>query len=395
MPSPADLQALYDKLSATLARHKTERPYLWRAHQVLGSIQYELDHKDKGRQHYQIALDQYPAKEYDQPSKQSYYQHVANQAAGWVWDTEGVEAAEKFILERFQKSPQFRYFYASWWQSRYADKGQPERYAKLLDRVAALYEEKAAKDKDHADLYREYRDELRKESRPQPEVEEKQAAGDARMRYFLLRPRAVPAGARPRLLMVMPGGHGQAREFLPFVTDLARELAPEYVVALLSAPQWTPEQAEHVVWPTCGAGIPAARFTTEEFVAAVFNEIKQAGGADTDRAVLFGWSSAGPAVYATALDPQAPPSLRYYVLCSIFGRHGSSALDTAKGKRFYLQHGQTDRLIPVGVARRAEKALAGAGARVHLETFDGGHGFAMGDVYPSVRRALRWLDSAE
>jgi RNA polymerase sigma factor (sigma-70 family) len=394
-PTAADLQALYEKLAATLADHKRERPYLWRAHQVLGCIQYDLGHKDKGLEHYQKALDQYPVKEYDEPSKQSYYQHVANQAAAWIWDTQGVEAAEKFILERFKKAPQFQYFYAAWWQNRYADKGQAERYLQLVNRVAALYEEKAANDRVHADMYRRYRAQLKKEGRSEPQVQEKKAAGDARMRYYLLRPRDLPAGARPRLLLVLPGGDGQARDFLPFVRTLAGELAPDYMVALLSAPQWTAEQAEQVVWPCRGDAIAAARFTTEDFVNAVIDEVKRGGEADTDGAVLFGWSSAGPAVYATALSPQAPASLRYYVLCSIFRRQALPPLSAAKGKRFYLQHGTDDQLIPVRQAERAEKELSSAGARVHLETFEGRHGFAMGDVYPSVRRALRWLTAPE
>jgi RNA polymerase sigma factor (sigma-70 family) len=394
-PTAADLQALYDKLAGTLADHKGDRPYLWRAHQVLGYIQYDLGHKDKGLEHYQKALDQYPAKEYDEPSKHSYYQHVANEAAGWIWDTQGVEAAEKFILERFKKAPQFQYFYAAWWQKRYADKGQPARFAPLGGRVVAIYQQKAAEDKEHAEMYRRYRAELKKEVRSEPDVQEKKAGGDARMRYYLLRPRDLPAGAKPRLLLVMPGGYGQAREFLPFVTNLAAELAPDYVVALLSAPQWTAEQAEQVVWPCRGDAIAAARFTTEEFVKAVFDDVKRGGEATTDGAVLFGWSSAGPAVYATALSPQAPHALRYYVLCSIFRRQGLPPLSAAKGKRFYLQHGLEDRLIPVRQAERAEKELSAAGARVHLETFEGGHGFAMGDVYPSVRRALRWLTAPE
>jgi RNA polymerase sigma factor (sigma-70 family) len=394
-PTPADLQALYDKLAATLADHKGERPYLWRAHQVLGYLQYDLGHKGKGLEHYQKALDQYPAKEYDEPSKQSYYQHVANQAAGWVWDTQGVEEAEKFILERFKKAPQFQYFYAEWWQKRYADKGQPERYAALVTRVAALYEEKAAKDKDHAELYRRYRAALRKELRSQPDVQEKKAGGDAQMRYYLLRPRDLPAEARPRLLLVMPGGNGQAQDFLPFVTDLARELAPDYLVALLSAPQWTAGQAQRVVWPRRGDGIAAARFTTEDFVKAVFDDVKHSGAAATDNAVLFGWSSAGPAVYATALSRPAPASMRYYVLSSVFRSGRLPPLNAAKGKRFYLQQGDDDPITPLRWAEQAEKELSAAGARVHLETFEGGHGFVMGDVYPSVRRALRWLAAPE
>jgi RNA polymerase sigma factor (sigma-70 family) len=394
-PTPEDLRALSEKLTATLKDNKGKRDYLWRAQQVLGHIQWDLGQKEKGLEHYKAALEQYPAKAYDDPAKHSSFQHVANQAAGRVWDLQGAEAAEKFILDLFGKAPQFQYFFEPWWEEQYRERQEPARYKPLLRKVVALYDAKAAKDKNNAGLYRTYRDRLKKDLDSRPETKELQAGGDPMKRYYLLRPGEAAAGAKPKLLLVLPGGHGQAREFLPFVTTLAEELAPGHVVALLSAPQWTAEQAQKIVWPKKTDRLKAARFTTEEFVAAVFNEIKQSGAADTEQAVLFGWSSSGPAVYATALSDQAPPSLRYYVLSAVFKPENLPPLTHAKGKRIYVQHGDKDQLIPLRWAKQAERALTQAKARVQLEVFEGGHGFAMSEVYPSIQRALEWLEAAE
>src|SRR5205807_274912 len=80
------------------------------------------------------AVEQYPRKAYDEPAKHSGFQHVANQAAGWVWETQGVEAGEKFILDLFRKSPQFQYFYYPWWEEHYREKQQPGRARALLEK---------------------------------------------------------------------------------------------------------------------------------------------------------------------------------------------------------------------------------------------------------------------
>jgi predicted esterase len=214
-------------------------------------------------------------------------------------------------------------------------------------------------------------------------------------RYYLLLPADAPPGLKPKLVIALPGGHGQAGEFLPFLTTLAGELGPAYAVAALSAPQWTTEQARQIVWPKKTDRIAAARFTTEEFVTAVFNEIRQSSAVDGEQAILFGWSSSGPAVYATALSEQAPAALRYYVLSAVFKPETLPPLDRARGKRIYIQHGDQDRLIPLRWAEEAERALTRAKAHVHLERFAGGHGFAMPEVYPSIRQALRWLEVDE
>src|SRR5262249_47779120 len=137
------------------------------------------------------------------------------------------------------------------------------------------------------------------------------------------------------------------------------------------------------------------RFTTEEFVTAVFNEIQQSGAVDKEQAILFGWSSSGPAVYATALSDKAPTALRYYVLSAVFKPETLPPLNKAKGKRIYIQHGDRDQLIPLRWAEAAERTLTQAQAHVHLERFTGGHGFAMPEVYPSIRQALRWLEVDE
>src|SRR5207245_10899383 len=77
--SNADLTTVYNQLTKSLDDKKGNAAYLWRCQQVLGMIQLDLKDPKKALEHYQRALETYPAKTYEEPSKHSYYQHLANQ----------------------------------------------------------------------------------------------------------------------------------------------------------------------------------------------------------------------------------------------------------------------------------------------------------------------------
>jgi predicted esterase len=392
-PTPADLQALYDKLGQSLASKKNNAAYAWRVQQVLALIQADLGKQEKSLEHFRKAMDAYPVKTYSEPSKHSYFQHLANQTAGKVWELRGVEEAEKFILKLFKESPKFQYFYESWWKEQYAAKGQDARYRPLLGEVMKGYEAKIETDKENGDLYRAYRRQLKVDMESGGEPEERTAAKNPMMKYFALKPARMPAGQAVPLLLVLPGGHGQAVEFLPFARRLFAEAGREYVFAVLSAPVWEPDNPDRIVWPKKQDRIAQARFTTETFVKAVYEELTRDGPADPKQAFVFGWSSGGPAVYSTALSTDMPAFAGYYILASVFRPETLPPLEGARNKRFYLQQGTADRVTAFHWAQAAKQKLAANGARVNLESFDGGHGFAMPDVYRSFRRALRWLEA--
>ena len=70
-------------------------------------------------------------------------------------------------------------------------------------------------------------------------------------------------------------------------------------------------------------------------------------------------------------------------------------LTNAKGKRFYLQQGKLDKVTALHWAEKAEKELKQNGAKVKLDIYNGGHGFAMPNVFQSIKTGLKWLLSKE
>jgi RNA polymerase sigma factor (sigma-70 family) len=392
-PSNADVTVVYNQLTKSLDDKKGNAAYLWRCQQVLGTIQLDLKNPKKALEHYERALEAYPAKTYEEPSKHGYYQHLANETAGIIWNLKGMEEAEKTILKLLEDSPKFQYFFAAWWQEKYAEAGQSKRFKPLLQKVVQIYAGKAEKDKENGDLYRKYRRELKIQLEAEPASEERSAGNDPRKKYFVLQSPGRRAGRRLPLLMILPGGNGQAVEFLPFIKQLFAEAGQDHIFAVLSAPQWSPKQARQLVWPKQNDRLVEATFTTEDFVKTVFDDLVKAALADAKHAVLFGWSSAGPAVYSTALSKRGPSLAGYYILSSVFKPETLPVLSGARAKRFFLQQGKADTVTRLSWAEKAEAALKENGAIVKLAAFEGGHGFGMPDPYDAFRHALRWLEA--
>jgi poly(3-hydroxybutyrate) depolymerase len=137
-----------------------------------------------------------------------------------------------------------------------------------------------------------------------PPADERRAGADEHKRYFLIAPRAKkPPKEGCALLLVLPGGDGSA-QFKAFVQRIAANATDDdWVVAHLIAPQWTPEQAQNLVWPTAQNPAAAMKFSTEQFLAAVIRDVEQVHTIDPARVFTLAWSSSGPAAYAASLDP--------------------------------------------------------------------------------------------
>jgi predicted esterase len=215
------------------------------------------------------------------------------------------------------------------------------------------------------------------------------AGGDAKKRYFLIGPKKGTAApeAGHGLIIVMPGGPGSA-EFHPFVKRIFKYAVPDgYLMAQPVAVKWTENQ--QTVWPTAKLKAPQMRFTTEEFVAAVIKDVRDKHKVDAGRIFTLSWSSSGPAAYMVALtSKEVTGSL---VAMSVFRPDWMPPLAQAKGHPFYLYHSPDDRVTPFVMARKAEKDLRAAGAKVELATYEGGHGWR-GPLYDNLREGIAWLE---
>jgi len=105
---------------------------------------------------------------------------------------------------------------------------------------------------------------------------------------------------------------------------------------------------------------------------------------------LLGWSSGGPPCYAEAMSKDSVAT-GAFVAMSIFQPGQLPAPENAKDKAFYLLQSPQDQLTPVRHAEAAQKALQSAGAKVHLERYEGGHGWH-GDIWAMIGDGMTWLD---
>jgi predicted esterase len=217
------------------------------------------------------------------------------------------------------------------------------------------------------------------------------AGGDEKKRYFLIGARdARPPASGYGLLIVLPGGDGSA-DFQPFIRRIHKNvLNDRWLIAEAVAPKWDANQFLQVVWPTSALRYPAARFTTEEFIQAVVDDVRAKVKIDPRRVVLLGWSSGGPPCYATALRRDSAVT-GAFIAMSVFRPVEPPAMENAKDKAFYLLQSPQDQVTPVQHAEAAEKALQAAGAKVRLRRYEGGHGWR-GDVWTMIGDGIEWLD---
>lgn len=222
--------------------------------------------------------------------------------------------------------------------------------------------------------------------------EDLRAGGDASQRYFLIGPKKKsPPSQGYRLLIVMPGGDG-GPDFLAFVKRIYdNSMSDQYLVAELVAPHWSDEQAKSLVWPTRTNPCAKARFTTEEFVAAVIADVKKKHPIDARSIFQLAWSSSGPAAYAIALQKDKLVA-GSYIAMSVFYPAKLPPLSGAKGQVFFLDHSPDDETCKFKLAEQARDQLRKSGAKVELVTYEGGHGW-QGDLYGRIRKGLEWLET--
>jgi predicted esterase len=211
---------------------------------------------------------------------------------------------------------------------------------------------------------------------------------DDHMHYFLIGPKTdakTPADGLG-LIIIMPGGDGSA-DFNPFVKRIFKFALPDrYLVAEPVAVKWTPNQ--QIVWPTAKAKASGAKFTTEDFVNAVIEDVAKREKIIPKRVFTLSWSSSGPAAYAISTSKGKVAGS--FIAMSVF--HPSEiTLANAKGHNYYLYQSPDDQVCRFSMAEQAEKALNDAGATVKLTKYDGGHGWH-GNVFGDIREGFDWLE---
>ena len=214
---------------------------------------------------------------------------------------------------------------------------------------------------------------------------------DPRKRWLLHGPTpgaASSPGGRG-LLIVIPGGDGSIA-FTPFVRDtIARSAGGGYLVAQLIAPPIESDDDGAVVWPTEGLRDDRVDFTMEPVVLAIIAQLREEHSIDSKRIFTLGWSSGGPPAYRLAMLKDSPVR-GAFVAMSVFKPGQLPDPSGAAGRSFYLLHSPDD-FIAMRFPETARRTLEEAGARVTLETYEGGHGWH-GDVDGQIRRAVRWLE---
>jgi RNA polymerase sigma factor (sigma-70 family) len=219
---------------------------------------------------------------------------------------------------------------------------------------------------------------------------ELQAGGDADKRYFLIGPKkdAKPPAEGYGLVVILPGGDGSA-DFNPFVRRITKKaLSDRYVVAQPIAPKWTPDQ--EIVWPTRTNPVDKMKFSTEEFIEAVIADVAKKHKLDQSKVFTLSWSSSGPAAYATSVQERTSVT-GSLIAMSVFNPKFLPPLKGANGHAYYLYHSPQDRMCPFRMAEQAKSSLTENGAKVRLETYEGGHGWR-GNVYNDIRNGIEWLE---
>ncbi len=193
------------------------------------------------------------------------------------------------------------------------------------------------------------------------------------------------------LFVILPGGDGSA-DFHPFVKRIYKNaLSDQYLAAQPVAVKWTADQK--IVWPTKTNKVAKMKFTTEEFVDAVIQDVAKNHKIDRNRVFTLSWSSSGPAAYAVSLHDKSRVK-GSFIAMSVFNPRFLPPLKGAKGHAYYLYHSPDDRICPYRMAEQAKTRLADNGAKVRLETYEGGHGWR-GELYEDIRRGLEWLEKSQ
>jgi beta-lactamase regulating signal transducer with metallopeptidase domain len=110
----------------------SDKDYMWRIFRLMSLIARDRKDLQYAVQSLYFALTTYPRAAYADPAKQSQFQHLVNETAMLIWDRDGVDEAEKFVVDTWKRDRRFLYFFDAPWKERY------EKEKLGSDRLAAL-----------------------------------------------------------------------------------------------------------------------------------------------------------------------------------------------------------------------------------------------------------------
>jgi len=198
-----------------------------------------------------------------------------------------------------------------------------------------------------------------------------------------------------RLLLILPGGSGGA-EFLPFCANVLTlaGVPKDIVVAELVAPVWDKDEALALVWPSRAIPSARAKFTSEDFVDAVIDDVGGQVNVRPGHVFTLGWSSSGHVLYSSSFEN---PKIRgSFIAMSRFFPVLRPAAEKARGKRYYFWHSPDDLVCPYGEAEAAAALLAEHGASTVVRSYRGGHGWVPFTFYGDrIREALEWFSATD
>jgi len=164
-------------------------------------------------------------------------------------------------------------------------------------------------------------------------------------------------------------------------------LGDNWVVAQLVAPQWSDDQKEQLVWPTRKVKWHGMKFATEDFIESVIADVSTKAKINPEHVYILAWSSGGPAAYAALAGCDKVKGA--FIAMSVFKPDELPPLSGAKGKSVFVYHSPTD-FINMSMPNDAVAKLGKAGAKMKLETYEGGHGWH-GDIFGSIQKGCNWL----
>ena len=162
-PSGESLSRELKNVQDYLESHKGDVEHEWRVYHLLSAMSKDLDAPGDAARHLDQALESYPAVHYTEPSKHSKFQHLVNQRAGLIWDSDGPEAAEEYVLEQLRTNEKCDFFFSGWWKRRFEMEGTQDRLLPLLRRVEDAYLERMKNVPSKGPLCRRYISRLKRE----------------------------------------------------------------------------------------------------------------------------------------------------------------------------------------------------------------------------------------
>ncbi len=136
------LETLIRDLTVYAEAHQDNEIYGWRISHLQSLI--AQDEKDQvlsdgvpaSHAYLREAIARYPRTKYPIPSKHSKFQHLVNELAMLIWDRDGIEAAEDFVVDTWQNDRRFQFFFDHPWRQRMESEDIPlERLENLQARM--------------------------------------------------------------------------------------------------------------------------------------------------------------------------------------------------------------------------------------------------------------------